>query len=309
MTKWRKEGMIYKCDLFGTGYAQLPFIDPLNDEVWRVYYSSRTRDVISYPFYLDVEAGNPKNILKIYDRPILELGERGTFDDNGITLSSIIDVDGLKYLYYIGWNKKVSVSYALNIGLAVSDDGGDTFRKMFVGPILDRSIYDPLFTSAPSVLKDGDLYHMWYVSCLRWVIVDGRTEPVYSIKHAVSSDGVDWIRNNQICVDLLYEGEALARPWVIKENDLFKMWFSTRGSVGYRNPDGQHYMITYAESENGVDWVRKPDEFHLPLSESGWDSEMVEYCSIHVHRDTKYMLYNGNGFSRSGMGLALGEEE
>ena len=308
MTIWRKEGLVYQCSIFGTGYAQLPFIDPVSDKVWRVYYSTRTRDVVSYPFCIDVEAGNPKNILKVYDHPLLDLGARGTFDDNGLTASSILDVDGRKYLYYIGWNKKVSVSYALNIGLAVSDDGGDTFRKMFAGPILDRSKYDPIFTSAPCVLRDGDLFHMWYVSCLRWDVVDGRTEPVYTIKHAVSTDGIDWARNDLICIDLTFDGEALARPWVIKENGLYKMWFSARGSVGYRNPDGQHYMITYAESENGVDWVRKPEEFNLTLSESGWDSEMMEYCSIHIHNGKKYMLYNGNGFSRTGMGLALGED-
>ena len=60
---WEKKGLIYSCDILGTGYAQDPFIDVLSDDVWRIYYSSRTKDVVSLPFYIDVEAGNPSNIL------------------------------------------------------------------------------------------------------------------------------------------------------------------------------------------------------------------------------------------------------
>ena len=301
---WIKEGLIYCSDKYQTGYAQLPFIDAINDKTWRIYFSTRTKDIISYPFYIDVEAENPKNIIKIYDEPILELGEYGTFDDNGITISSIITVENKKYLYYIGWNKRVSVSYALNIGIAVSKDGGNTFKKLFNGPIIDRSKYDAIFSTAPCVIKDNNKFKMWYVSCLRWEIINGKTEPVYVIKYSESDNGIDWEINNQICIDSEYEGEALGRPWVIKEDGIYKMWFSSRGSVGYREKDGQHYMITYAESDNGTDWVRKPEKFNLKTSSQGWDSEMMEYCSVFSFSGKNYMLYNGNGFGKTGFGLA-----
>ena len=53
---WEKQGLIFSCDKYGTGYAQDPFIDVLNDDVWRIYYSTRTKNVISMPFCIDVEA-------------------------------------------------------------------------------------------------------------------------------------------------------------------------------------------------------------------------------------------------------------
>ena len=231
---WEKKGLIFNADnRIGkefSAYAQIPFSDIVSDDVWRIYYSSRTNDVVSYPFTIDVEAKNPKNILRIGHDPILSLGERGTFDDNGITVSSLVNVDeGVKYLYYIGWKRRVSVPYALNIGLAVSEDGGNSFRKMFRGPVVDRNKYDPIFATAPCVIKDGHDFRMWYVSCLRWDIIEGKAEPVYVIKHAFSKDGINWELNDQICIDSSFEGEALGRPGVIRENGVYKMWFSSRG--------------------------------------------------------------------------------
>ena len=71
---WEKKGWLYSCDFYGTGYAQDAFIDILNDRVWRIYYSTRTKDVISYPFYLDVEAGNLSNIISIAKEPVTTQG-------------------------------------------------------------------------------------------------------------------------------------------------------------------------------------------------------------------------------------------
>lgn len=310
---WEKCGLLFNADnRIGkefSNYAQIPFFDILNENVWRIYYSSRTSDVISYPFSIDVEAKNPRNILRIGDKPILTLGDPGTFDDNGITVSSIVNVnDTTKYLYYIGWNRRVSVPYALNIGLAISEDNGNSFRKMFQGAIIDRNKYDPIFATAPCVMINDGLFRMWYVSCLRWDMVEGRSEPVYVIKHAFSKDGINWEINDKICIDSSYAGEALGRPWVIKENGIYKMWFSSRGSIGYRRADGQHYMITYAESVDGLQWTRKPEKCDLVLSQEGWDSEMMEYCSVLNFEGKKYMLYNGNLFGKTGFGLAVSEK-
>ena len=310
---WNKKGLIYNGDKrLGedfSAYARFPVVNVLSDKVWRIYFTSTNTGMVSYPFYMDVEAGNPFNILNISNKPLLMPGDRGTFDDNGITSSCVIDVDGAKYLYYVGWNKRVSVSYALNIGLAISEDGGNTFKKAFKGAIIDRNRYDAIFASVPCVIKDGGEFKMWYISCLRWDMINGKTEPIYIIKHAESKDGINWELNDDICVDCSYPGEALGRPWVIKENGLYKMWFSARGSYGYREKDGQHYMITYAESKDGIHWERKPELCDLVLSAEGWDSEMLEYCSVFKDKETKYMFYSGNGFGKTGFGLAVCNEK
>jgi len=103
--------------------------------------------------------------------------------------------------------------------------------------------------------------------------------------------------------------EAIGRPWVIDDNGLYKMWFSYRGSRGYRYAGGEHYSIGYAESDDGIHWRRKDEVVGIGVSENGWDSEMVEYCSVVDLNGERYMLYNGNGFGRSGFGLAILEQD
>lgn len=301
---WKKKGLIYSCDFYGTGYAQDAFIDILDDKTWRIYYSTRTKDVVSLPYFIDVEAGNPLNILHIHDKPLFEPGKIGTFDDNGITMTSIVTVGDVKYLYYCGWNKRVSVPYALSIGLAVVKNNGTVFEKMFEGPTMDRSKHNPIAVSAPYVIFDEGIFKMWYITFTHWKDYNGRTEPIFVIKYATSTNGIDWDTSTEICIDSSYEGESLARPWVIKDNGVYKMWFSTRGPVGYREKGGQHYMIDYAESLDGKNWERKPDKLKLTTSESGWDSEMLAYASVIKQNGIYYMLYNGNDFGKTGFGYA-----
>lgn len=305
---WQKKGLIHTCDVYGTGYAQDAFIDVLSKDVWRIYYSTRTRDVVSYPYYIDVEAGALEKKVSIPTQPIFIPGARGTFDDSGITMTSIVKVDERrKYLYYCGWNRKVSVSYSLSIGcVEVIDD--KEYRKISEGPIMERSLYNPIAVSAPMVLRDGDIFRMWYISFVSWDLYDNKYEPIYVVKHAVSKDGINWECNNHICIDVEYSGEAIGRPWVIKDEGMYKMWFSTRGIENYRSKNGQHYMIGYAESTDGINWVRRPEKMNLTTSENGWDSEMLEYASVIKYNNKYFMLYNGNGFGKTGFGYAVEEQ-
>lgn len=304
---WLKKGLLHKCDIYGTGYAQDAFIDVLNDDIWRIYYSTRTKDIVSYPYYIDVEAEHLENKISSSTQPLFVPGARGTFDDSGITMTSIVEIDEQrKFLYYCGWNRKVSVSYSLSIG-CVEVINNKEYRKISDGPIMERSVYDPIAVSAPMVIKDGDIFRMWYISFLSWDLYGNKYEPIYVVKHAVSKDGLNWKCDHHICINAEYPGEAIGRPWVIKDDGLYKMWFSTRGIENYRQKDGQHYMIGYAESLDGINWVRKPEKMNLTTSEYGWDSEMLEYASVKKFKNRYYMIYNGNEFGKTGFGYAIEE--
>ena len=73
------------------------------------------------------------------------------------------------------------------------------------------------------------------------------------------------------------------------------MWYSHRGGA---------YRIGYAESEDGKSWERMDNTVGITTSASGWDSEMIEYPYVFDHKGTRYMLYNGNGYGKTGFGLA-----
>ena len=288
-------------------YAPLPH--KISDDVVRIYFGTRSKDVKTVTTFIEVEADNPSNVIYVHDKPVLGLGKLGMFDDGGACPACIVDHDNRKYLYYLGWNASVTVSYRNAIGLAVSDDNGLTFRRVCEGPIVDRNQFEPYHTAPGDVMFSDGKWKMWYASATGWIKVNGRAEPLYKIKYAESHDQIQWKRENLTCIEYKFEGEAIARPCVIKENDLYKMWYCYRGSVDYRNDVQQSYRIGYAESVDGVNWTRKDEQAGIDVSEDGWDSVMICYPYLYEHKGRKYLLYNGNGFGESGIGYAVLEDE
>lgn len=307
--RWRKEGIIYKTEPkynWMVSHAQLPVVDPVNEDVLRIYFGTRDNLNQTVTTYIEVEADAPQNILYLHDRPVLGLGELGCFDDSGAMPSWIVNHEGTKYLYYIGWNKGVSVSYRNSIGLAVSEDNGSTFRRLYKGPIVDRTKSEPHFCGASCVLLEKGLWRMWYLSALRWVVFDGKPEPVYHIKYAESEDGINWDRSGTVCIDLKSPKEGgITRPCVIHDGSVYRMWFSYRGISDYRTNVSYSYRIGYAESEDGIEWQRQDEIAGIDVSPVGWDSEMITYAHVFMHKGKKYMVYNGNGFGASGFGYAV----
>jgi hypothetical protein len=252
-----------------------------------------------------VDAENPKDVLYVHDRPILEFGDLGCFDDCGVMPSSVVTHDNKKYLYYCGWNTSTTIRYRNCIGLAVSEDGGITFRRAFPGPILDRTKDEPHLVVTPHVIIEDGIWKMWYCGCTEWKVVNGVTEPQYLIKYAESKNGIDWQRENKVVIPYKHESEAIGRPVVVHEDGIYKMWYSYRNIDDYRTNREKSYHIGYAESKDNVSWERKDEQAGIDLSEAGWDSEMVAYPYIVDYKDKRYMFYNGNGFGRSGFGYAL----
>ena len=302
---WIKRGKIFepKGD-FGwmNTHAQVPTVLVLEDRL-RVYFAPRPQSDLGLTAFIDLDKNDPKKILYIHDKPILELGKFGMFDDHGITPSYVMMVNGRVFLYYLGWYRGTSIPYHNAIGLAVSDDNGMSFRKLFSGPILDRSAKEPYSTRSMCIYKEGDQYHMFYCVDYDWVLVNDRYDPIYHIKHAVSQNGIEWTKTDLICIKERYYKEAITRPSIIHKDGLYHMWYSYRGSDDFR--DGKDsYRIGYAWSKNLLDWTRDDQRAGIDVSKEGWDSTMVTYSYV-VEVDGRYlMFYNGNTFGKYGFGYA-----
>ncbi len=309
--RWVKKGLIFSVDNqseWMAHHACVPVADRVDDRVLRIYFGPRDTRGRTRTTFIEVEADNPSNVLYVHDRPVLDLGRLGTFDDSGVMPSCIVNHEGRKYLFYIGWSPAVTVPYRNSVGLAVSDDGGLTFERVYEGPVVDRTRYEPYFCASPFAIVDEGKWKLWYASSTGFVVADGKPEPVYQIKYAESRDGGEWTRENVTCIEYEFDGEANARPSVIKENGKYRMWYCYRGSRGYRTDREQSYRIGYAESADGVGWTRMDERVGIERSDEGWDSEMMEYPFVYEHRGRKYMLYNGNGFGETGFGYAVLEE-
>ena len=52
-------------------------------------------------------------------------------------------------------------------------------------------------------------------------------------------------------------------------------------------------------------WIPARSAAGISVSASGWDSEALEYPHVFDHAGARYLLYNGNGYGKTGFGLAL----
>lgn len=306
--RWNKQGVIFKPESsfpWMASHASLPVVEAAGEGRLRIYFSPRDSEGRSHAAYLEVDESDPGQLLYLHDKPILMLGEPGTFDDNGIMPSWIVNDGGTKYLYYMGWNRQVTVPYRVAIGLAISTDGGKTFEKYSRGPICDRDANEPFFNSAPCVLKEGDRWKMWYLSCTGWRMINNKQEPLYNIKYAESSNGIDWSRTGRVCIGYDEFTDAITRPCVYFDAGKYRMLYSYRSATDYRTDPAKSYRLGYAESVDGLEWHRLDGEVGIERSADGWDSQMIEYCFRYCENDKTYLFYNGNGFGQSGMGYAV----
>jgi len=306
---WIKRGRIFDPKLQAPwvhSHAQVPTAFEMEDRI-RIFYAGRNESGRSFISYVDLNKEDPSKIVYVHDRPISELGKTGTFDDEGMMPSDVVTLNGVSYLYYSGWNRRLTCPYHNATGMLRSDDGGENFFRPFEGPVLDRIPTEPYLAVTPTVMIDSGTWKMWYVSGLSWQEVHGKFEPVYVIKHAFSDDGVYWHRPSDICIPSQHSMEAFSRPCVIKDGDTYKMWFCYRDSVDFRGGSGS-YRFGYAESKDGVSWMRDDAQAYWMLEAQEWDSQMQCYpyvLDVKCNRETKrYLFYNGNGFGSSGFGYA-----
>ncbi len=287
-------------------YSQVPTLF-YKDGVLRIFFTTRHIPEgdsmnVSNTGYIDINPNDPKTIINISEKPVLPLGGPGAFDEFGIMPGSIIKIENLYYLYYTGWTRSVTVPYSTSIGLAVSDDG-NTFRKMGIGPLFSRTLNEPFLENGPYVIEHNGQYHMWYASGIKWLLDNDKYESVYVIKHALSADGINWVRDGLPCIESSFPDESQNMPTVIKIGDLFHMWFSYRASIDFRGKT-KGYKMAYATSEDLVTWTRDDSKAGLELSEDGWDSEMQAYPDVIRLGDELFMFYNGNTFGKEGFGYA-----
>ena len=306
--KWEKKGLIYNVDgalPWAQSHAQIPTVDIIDERTLRIYYSSRDAGNLSRTGYIDVESSRPNEVTHVGKSPILELGTPGSFDDCGIMPSWVVTHNGLKYLYYIGWNVRNTVPYHNSIGLAVSDDNGDTFRKLYDGPIMDRTASEPFFCATSCIHVENGIWRNWYLSCTEWVTVQGKLEPRYNLKYAESSDGINWTRDGTVAIDYANDEEGgIVRASVIKQSHGYLMWYSYRSHHDYRSNSQLSYRIGFAHSLDGIKWTRQDQSVGIDVSRDGWDSFMVAYPHVVNIGGQLHMFYNGNGFGKTGLGYA-----
>jgi predicted GH43/DUF377 family glycosyl hydrolase len=300
---WEKKGLLFSPDRkhpWMQTHAQLPTPDPVGGNLYRIYFASRDSEQRSSINYVELDITQPKTILRVSDKPVLTCGAQNTFDEHGVLPASIVTFGNKKYFFYTGWRRGSEPGlFHYAAGLAVSEDGGKSFTRFSTTPILALSKHDPCLVASPFVFIEGDLWKMFYVSGFQWEKNDQGPRPFYHIKYAYSKDGIHWTRNGDVAIDFKSKDERnIARTWVVKDGKIDRVWYC------YASLE-QKYRIGYAESSDGIHFVRKDDQVNIDLSTQGFDNEMMCYPSVFDHQGKKYMLYNGNSYGKDGFGMAV----
>ena len=264
----------------------------------RVYYSSRDDQGRSHIGAVDLAPDDDFRVINVEKEPVLSPGELGLFDDSGVAIGSIVQRADVECLYYMGWNLRVTVPWANSIGMATRSSAGEPFVRVGRVPVLDRSEEDPFTMSYPWVASAPDSMSMWYGTNKVWGATADQMQHV--IRRATSTDGRAWVRDPLPCLEFVHVGEyAISRPCIHRTADGIEMYYCYRSHV-----DPKTYRLGWAASHDGLTWVRSDDSIGLGPSPGEWDSEMVCYPCVFDWSGETWMLYNGDGYGRTGFGLA-----
>lgn len=307
--RWNKLGLVYGPDgsmPWAKSHAMIPTPVRLNETVVRVFTTFCDEFGIGRPGYVDVAANDPLKVLKVSSRPLLDLGQPGAFDENGVLACSVTPLgDGRMFMYYVGFELGTKIRYRLLTGLAVSEDGGEIFQRYSPVPILERTKSELFFRGGPYCLRESERFRLWYVAGSEWIDLDGKPMPVYDVRYAESDDGIHWPEKGEVQISIVDPDEhGFGRPCVIPKSDGgYRMFYSVR-----RRSFGA-YRLGYAESEDGRVWKRMDDKLNLDVSLGSFDSEAIMYAAPLVVDDRLYVFYNGNEFGRDGFAVAVLEGE
>lgn len=301
--KWLKKGFLYGAGTFDIEwhkkYTMTPLPYLIDDTTLRIYLTMCDSDNIGRVGYIDVNPNNPSEIKGYSKTPVVDAGERGTFDEHGVIPTSLLKEGDKLYMFYSAYQRLVGVPYAILSGLAVSTDGGNTFEKITKEvPLLERRPGELLQRSAIEVMKQGDTYKMWYTGGLGWIYNGIHEAPKYNLKYLESKDILSWTDEPEVAMDLKDNDEyGLTMPQVFFEDGVYKMIYSVRSiSKGYR--------MGYAESVNGIHFKRMDDKMEIEPTAGEFDSEMICYGKVFSFKDKVYLFYCGNRYGLAGIGYA-----
>lgn len=216
---------------------------------------------------------------RINSPQVLSVSSSG-WDNTGVAFPAVINRNGTFYMMYSGNNGS-----SWNVGLATSQDG-KTWTKYTNNPILSISptTFYATSISGTSFMYDNGAYKAWFTG------YDGY---FMRIGYATSANGITWTVNNSPVLNTGTTGTwdylGVAFPSVIKDNGIYKMWFS-----GY---DGTTWRIGYATSSNGVNWtkysVNGVESVVLGVSGTGADTAGVYAQCVEKDQDVYKMYYTG----------------
>ena len=303
MQAWKKLGLLYKArsiNDFLITHASNPLAMHLVDDSYRIFFSGRNLQNKSSVGFVDINIVTG-DILEVCKSDSFHFSnDPHSFYSHGVSIGNLYTANRRQYVLFMAWQVRGSNHWRGDIGQLELSEDKKKFMLVDDSPFLTTDLEDLVSLSYPYIMRDDDIYKMWYGSTVSWD--SANREMIHVIKYATSSNGVNWKRHGLAIPYEIGVAQAFSRPTVLKDVNGYHMWFS------YRSGTGEKYRIGYAHSCDGLSWERS-DNPGIDVSNSGWDSQMICYPYVFDHNGKRYMLYNGNDYGKSGFGLAVLEDQ
>ena len=225
---------------------------------------------------------------RVTNTPVIDIGSPGEWDAGWLNTGAIIK-EGTVYKMWYGGEEAPAGQW--KIGYATSSDGIN-WTKYSENPVMSYSQTWEVEDICPAtVIKESGIYKMWYYA----PSADG-------IGYATSTDGINWTKyaSNPVLIRGSlgnWDNELVSYPYVIKDNGIYKMW--------YTGSDTSKYRIGYAESLDGINWTKSLSNPVLDVGSSGeWDSNHILFPSIIEDGYQLKMWYSGWDGSTQRIGYA-----
>ena len=271
----------------------------LDSTTIRVYLGCWDENGISRIGYVDVDATDPLRVKKISENPVINIGEPGTFDENGVFPAHAYKLDEKIYLYYTGFQLGQKIRHYNFGGLAIGSINNDEFARVSKAPILDRKNEGLLVRAGQSVLLENNVYKTVYSAGSEWISAGGKMRPTYNIFYQDSENGITYKDRGEKIIEYDKNFEhGLGRPQIVKLGSKYYIFY-TRRTLDMK------YFFGCAESNDCISWRRIDDRITgIAHSDNDWDSEMIYFPSVVSFGDKTYMFYSGNNFGETGFGFA-----
>jgi len=271
-------------------FRQTVIKDGATYRMWYVGYDADGDSAIGY-----ATSSNGSTWAKHASNPVLAPGPDGSWDSASIYSPSVIEDGGAYELWYYAYddNGRVSIGHARS-------PNGVAWTKDPSNPVLQpgpSGSWDSQLIYAPTVVKRGPTYEMWY---------QGYDNDLRStIGRATSTDGTIWTKDpmNPLLepgTEGAWDDDGVGRPTVLYDSSagVYRLWYQNGGY----NEDA----IGYAFSPDGLNWTKYPVNPVLrSTSGDGWESKGVGFPVV-VQDGTSYeMWYTGTGIGTYAIGRAV----
>lgn len=299
--KWIKKGRIIEPRKIGhwwSSHAMAPSAIVMRNSHIRVFLGCWDSKGISRIGYIDLDLDNPLKIICVSEKPVLDIGRDGTFDENGVFPAHVNVIGDQIYLYYTGFQLGHKIRHYNFGGLAIGNTHSDSYGRFSETPLLDRSEEGLFVRAGQSVLYDNGIFKTVYSAGSKWEWVGDKLRPHYDIYYQESVDGKTYLEKGVRILQCDPKIEhGLGRPQIIKVGSDYYIFYT-------RRLKDMKYFMGCAKSSNCRDWTRIDNQIGISHSENGWDSEMVYFPSVLQAGDKIHLFYSGNDFGRSGFGFA-----